>query len=105
MLLGEFLHVPGAVIVLFMQIFIWRSGNDKRIESYPLLMAALLYGLGQIRQALVKAGFLIMQVSPGMKQPMRFDKDQPLVFIVYHPQDEVRVKTAFLEEAHTFAPA
>ena len=57
MLFGEFIQVPGAVIITFAQIVIRRSGDDERIENDALLFAALLYLFCQLRQALGKPGF------------------------------------------------
>jgi hypothetical protein len=36
---------------------------------------------------------------------MRFNEDYPLAYAIYHPQDKIRIKSTFFEEAYTFASA
>ena len=103
---GEAGHAPSAVVVLRLQVRERRGGDDVGVQGH-LAGAGVVGGhfRFQFAQPLVQAGLVVVDVGAGVQHPVRFHEHDALRIGVFHPEDEVRVEAALLEEAHAVGAA
>ena len=89
----------------FGQSLVWRLRDDEGVQRHVVGRRALPHRSRQLAQTLVQADLVAVLGGVLLTHPVRLHEHNPLGTDRLHPENEVGVEPALLEEAHARAPA